>query len=187
MLIQKEYNRTRAREYAERWAFSRNPLFRDYAGIGGDCTNFISQAVFAGSCIMNPEEIFGWYYNTDGDRTPSWTGVSFFYDFLTGNMGVGPFGRETSDAELEIGDVVQLFREGTGYYHTLLVVGRDENGGILVAAHTDDAFGRALDTYRYDEARFLKIDGVRFEVADFADCYPALLDGTEILRNPEFE
>ncbi len=187
MLITKEYNRTRAREYAEKWAYSRNPLFQNYAGIGGDCTNFVSQAVFAGGCIMNPEPVFGWYYSSDSDRAPAWTGVSFFYDFLTRNMGVGPFGREGTDAEMEIGDAVQLFREGEGFYHTLLVVGRDEEGGLLVAAHTNDAFLRPLASYEYDEARFLKILGVRLSVAGFSDCYPALLDGTEIVRNTAFE
>ncbi|MBE6711598.1 MAG: amidase, partial [Ruminococcaceae bacterium] len=36
MLVTMEYRRERAVEYAERWAFSRNPLFENYTGIGGD-------------------------------------------------------------------------------------------------------------------------------------------------------
>ncbi|MBR5616363.1 MAG: amidase domain-containing protein, partial [Clostridia bacterium] len=43
MLIEIPYMRERAVEYALRWALSRNPLFPDFAGIGGDCTNFVSQ------------------------------------------------------------------------------------------------------------------------------------------------
>ena len=62
MLVTGEYNRERARAYAERWAFDRNPLFADYTGIGGNCTNFVSQCVYAGSCRMNFTPVFGWYY-----------------------------------------------------------------------------------------------------------------------------
>ena len=32
------YDRSRAVAYARRWALSRNPLFSDYTGIGGDCS-----------------------------------------------------------------------------------------------------------------------------------------------------
>ena len=34
MLITTTYNRKFALEYARRWAFERNPLFYDFAGIG---------------------------------------------------------------------------------------------------------------------------------------------------------
>ena len=41
MFLNKPYNRERAVEYARRWALSRNPLFENFSGIGGDCTNFV--------------------------------------------------------------------------------------------------------------------------------------------------
>ena len=93
MLKEREYDRRRAREYARRWAYGRNPLFYNFTGIGGDCTNFISQCILAGCCTMNCRETFGWYYNSSYDRTPSWTGVQYLYDFLTANEGSGPWGR----------------------------------------------------------------------------------------------
>ena len=43
MLNEKQYDRIAAVMYARKWALSRNPLFEDYAGIGGDCTSFASQ------------------------------------------------------------------------------------------------------------------------------------------------
>ena len=43
----------RAVAYARRWALDRNPLFVDFTGQGGNCTNFVSQCVLAGSCVMN--------------------------------------------------------------------------------------------------------------------------------------
>lgn len=90
MLIERRYNRERAVEYARRWAFSRSPLFESYNGIGGDCTNFVSQCVYAGSCVMNYTRDFGWYYSSPMNRAPAWTGVEFFYNFMTSNEGVGP-------------------------------------------------------------------------------------------------
>ena len=36
MLLTRPYFRERAVEYARRWALSRNPLFIDFTGVGGD-------------------------------------------------------------------------------------------------------------------------------------------------------
>ena len=178
------YDREAAVNYARQWALSRNPAYYEFEELGGDCTNFASQCIFAGSRIMNYTPTFGWYYRSDGDRTPSWTGVEFFYNFMTKNMGVGPFGVEVPDGELEVGDVIQLYREGTGFYHTLLVTGFSEDG-YLVAAQSDDAFDRPLSTYVYDSARFLHILGVRVDLPPIEDCFMPLFDGTALITNDE--
>ena len=180
MLVTREYNRDRALIYARRWAFMRNPLYFDYAGIGGNCTNFVSQCVYAGSCTMNYTPLYGWYYLSPAERTPSWTGVEYFYNFLTGNQGVGPFGEEAAQETVLPGDVVQLGREEAGYYHSLLVLAR-EGDDLLLAANSDDAFARPLSTYEYGFARFLHIRGVRLNLPDTADCFDALLEGRAIL------
>lgn len=180
MLVTKEYNRDRALEYARRWALSRNPLYYDYTGIGGNCTNFVSQCVYAGSCTMNYTPIYGWYYLSVAERTASWTGVEYFYNFMTGNAGVGPFAREVPQGEAVPADVIQLGRTEGGYYHTLLITAVEE-GDFLVAAQSDDALDRALSTYDYDYARFLHIEGVRLNMPDTGDCFASLLAGEAIL------
>lgn len=182
MLVTKDYNRENAREYARRWAFSRNPLYYDYAGIGGNCTNFVSQAVYAGSCTMNYTPVYGWYYLSAGERTAAWTGVNYFYNFMVGNRDVGPFAEESTADGVTVGDVVQLGRAAGGYYHTLLVVGR-AGDDILVAANSDDAYERPLSTYTYDFARFLHILGVRLRIPDTLDCFQSVLNGIAILPN----
>ena len=60
------FNRQRAVEYALRWALGRNPMFPDYSGHGhgGDCTNFVSQAMLAGGWTT----VTGWR----ADRTAWW-------------------------------------------------------------------------------------------------------------------
>ena len=182
MLVVKDYNREHAVTYARRWALDRNPLYFDYTGIGGNCTSFVSQCLYAGSCTMNYTPVFGWYYLSAAERTASWTGVEYFYNFLTGNEEVGPFGREVSEGELQPGDVIQLGREESGYYHSLLVLSRGEQD-ILIAAQSDDALDRPLSTYTYDYARFLHIDGVRLRIPDTEDCFLSLLNGEAILPN----
>ena len=71
MLKELGYDRQRAVAYARRWAYSRNPLFYNFTGIGGDCTNFISQCLLAGCCVMNCTPTFGWYYRNASDRAPA--------------------------------------------------------------------------------------------------------------------
>lgn len=53
----KEYNRENAVKYAEKWAYSRNPRYYNFDSIGGDCTSFVSQCIFAGSNTMNYTKI----------------------------------------------------------------------------------------------------------------------------------
>ena len=81
MLLIKPYNRDRAVQYARRWALGRNPLFVNFAGQGGDCTSFVSQAVLAGGCVMDYTPTFGWYYVSPENRAPAWSGVEYFYNY----------------------------------------------------------------------------------------------------------
>ncbi|MBE6618005.1 MAG: amidase [Ruminococcaceae bacterium] len=181
MLVTMPYRRDRAVEYAKTWAMSRNPLFENYAGIGGDCTNFVSQAIYAGSCVMNYTETFGWYYRSPVSRAPAWTGVEFFYNFFASNEGLGPYATEVSREGVDLGDVVQLADETGDYYHTLIITGFDGEE-ILVSAHTNDALDRPLSTYDYGSARFLRIEGVRIRVPNrFApNCFLGLINGRKI-------
>ena len=182
------YNRGRAIEYAKRWALSRNPLFVDFAGVGGDCTNFVSQAVLAGCCKMNETPTFGWYYFSSDNRAPSWSGVDEFFNFITGNgdfppllMREGPFGYVTDRAYAAFGDVVQLADRNGEFYHTLMVTGNDGNGEILVSAHTNDALDRPLSSYPNASERFIHIIGC-LAPADMPpqNCFPGLFSGESL-------
>lgn len=156
------YNRTAAVAYARKWAFSRNPAYYNFQRIGGDCTNFASQCIYAGAGVMNFTPVTGWFYRSANDRAPSWTGVEYLYNFLIGNEGLGPFAEESPLSRLEVGDIVQLGRETGDFYHSPVVVGFS-NGQILIAAHTYDAYMRPLSSYIYERARGIHILGVRKE------------------------
>ena len=181
MTITKRYNRENAVAYAKKWALMRNPLFTDYSRIGGNCTNFVSQVLLAGSCTMDYAQPFGWFYESDQNRAPAWTGVEFLYDYLTGggdypdvNDRPGPFGREVRAAQTQIGDVVQLGRGGD-FYHSLIITGYEPRD-ILVSAQSDDALDRRLTSYNFEVVRFIHIDGVRISQND-DDCFTALNEG----------
>ncbi len=180
MLVIKPYLRDRAVTYAKKYAFGQNPIFGNFRGIGGNCTNFVSQCIYAGSCTMNYQPTFGWYYISLNDRSPSWTGVEYFYNFMIENKDVGPYGKEAQRDELEIGDVIQLAKNDGGFYHTLLIVGF-EGEDILVSAQTDDAYARPLSTYSYDYSRYIKILGVRINIEITEDCFESVLNGIAIV------
>ena len=191
MITTLPYDRDRAIEYARRWALSRNPLFIDFTGIGGNCTNFISQCLLAGGGVMNYTPTYGWYYISPDSRSPSWSGVNQLYDFLIGkpefadaNGGIGPFATEArNNREIEIGDIIQLSNSRGQFYHTLIISEFTE-GDVLVCAHSDDALDRPLSTYNYSGLRVLHVGGIRISYTGGAGFYD-LIEGIALPETPD--
>lgn len=159
------YNNGVAIDYVHRWALGRNPQYYNFENIGGDCTNFASQVVFAGSGLMNLTPIFGWYYFNLNYRSASWSGVNFLYNFLINNKGEGPFAEEVDVTKVKPGDLIQLaFHTESVFNHTLVIVKTGYPAGldnILVATHTDDQDNYSILNYDWIKIRFLHILGVR--------------------------
>lgn len=155
------YNRTRAVAYAKRWALSRNPDYYDFSAIGGDCTNFASQCLYSGAPVMDYSPTLGWYFKSLNDRSPSWTGVDFFYDYLVRTSDTpGPLGRAVPLHEAQSGDFIQLSHGYSDYHHTLIICGFDDLVP-LISAHSDDAYMRPLTDYSYTSLRCIHVIGVR--------------------------
>jgi hypothetical protein len=154
------YNRKATIDYAKKWAFSRNPKFYNFDLLGGDCTNFASQCIFAGSNVMNYTPIYGWYYINASSRTASWTGVQYLYNFLVTNKRQGPFGYQVDKNDLEVGDIVQLGNYLGVFYHSPVVT-KIINNEIFVAAHTNNVYDYPLYKYNYNKIRYIHIDAVR--------------------------
>ena len=159
---EKEYNRKKAIEYAAKWAYKRNSKYYNFDEIGGDCTSFISQCIYAGSGIMNYKKHIGWYYNSISDRTPSWSGVEFLYNFLTKNKSIGPRGIATDIENLLVGDIIQLKFFEDRFSHSLIIIDKKGNtlDDIFVATHTEDAYYRKVSTYNFQDIRFLHITNI---------------------------
>lgn len=157
-----EYNRNKVVKYAKKWAYERNPQYYNFDKIGGDCTNFASQCIYAGSNVMNYIKTTGWYYNNANDKSPSWTGVEYLYKFLINNKGIGPRGIEVSKNDIEIGDLIQLSFSKNLYTHSLIVVKKESNNidGIYIASHTFNSFNRKISSYQFENIRFVHINEI---------------------------
>lgn len=151
------YDRGKAVAYAHKWAFLRNPAYYNFDELGGDCTNFASQCLYAGCGMMNYTKDTGWYYASLNNRAAAWSGVEFLHKFLTANKGNGPYASEQPEAQE--GDIVQLSFDGKEFTHSLFVV--SVHSETLVASHTFDCDNRPLSTYTYKKARVLHIEGAR--------------------------
>lgn len=159
-----EYDREAVVRYATRWAKGRNPVYYDFEKLGGDCTNFASQSILAGSGVMNFAYPLGWFYRSPFERAPSWTSVQFLQNFLLRKeKSVGPVGKLDILTNLELGDIVQVQTNGI-YTHSLVITkieGRgDKPFDFLICAHSYDALNRRLSTYNLKNARYIKILGV---------------------------
>ena len=163
-MVEVPYNRQKVYEYAKQWAFSRNPKYYNFDSVGGDCTSFASQCIYAGSNVMNYSKQSGWYYINGNNKSPSWSGVEFLYNFLTTNKGIGPYGKEVFQNKINIGDIAQLSFDGKKFSHTLIIV-KIENilllDKIYVSSHTYDAFNKSILEYNFKKIRFVHIEKVR--------------------------
>lgn len=143
-----EYDRFRAFRYAELWWNGSNPGFPQ---MRDDCTNFVSQCLFAGHVPMDKRSsrAEGWWMEI-GSTTPSekwsysWAVTEALRRYLVGQLGAK---RIQHPDELKIGDVIVYDWNGTGQvHHAVIVTDFDDRGEPLVNAHTDASYHRH---YRY--------------------------------------
>ena len=124
-----EYERERAIAYARRWAFGRNPLFYNFTGIGGDCTNFISQCLLAGCCVMNYTPGFRLVLPLRRRPHSLLERRALPLRLPDGQQcRAGPFGRVVVQEQLQPGDIIQLGRGNGEFYHTPARHGQGERG-----------------------------------------------------------
>ncbi len=154
------YDRPKALAYAHRWALGRNPQYLDFSNLGGDCTNFISQCLFAGIGVMNYTQSTGWYYIDGNRKAPAWTAVRYLHRFLLENAGQGPYGAVVTPDKIIPGDIIQLLNPLGAYYHSLFVLEKSGDE-IYIAAHSYDSYMRPLSSYPYHSASYVKILGGR--------------------------
>lgn len=158
------YQRAFARSYALQWALGRNPSFYDYSRLGGDCTNFVSQTLYAGGSLMNYQPMFGWFYLDANQKSPSWTGVEFLYQFLISRSRTGPLAEEVEPEQAQVGDLVQIDLRNPGQFDHTAVITEIKPGGqlenIFISAHSRDLRNVALTkAYSWNSLRFLHILG----------------------------
>lgn len=119
--------------YADQWALSRNPLYEDFTGEGGNCANFVSQCMVAAGFPLNGE----WYMKyVKYDRGP-WFYASENYLYFS-NYGTAEAANENN---IKRGDLVYYDWTGDGHIdHTAICVGKDGDGAPVVDSNTQNAY-----------------------------------------------
>lgn len=150
------YDRENAVAYADKYCgaawgssnnYKYNKKYNDYTGIGGDCTNFVSQALGdkkGGGLSLTG----GWF-----PHSSSWVNADNFKNYLIYSgkgsiIKIGTFKELTSTdnnsttaiSKLQLGDVV-CYEKGRGNIdHFAIVTGFDSHGYPLVNSHTTDRY-----------------------------------------------
>lgn len=164
------YDRDKARKYAEMWWNGANPK---YIRFEVDCTNFVSQCLFAGGAPMNytgKRESGWWYEGQDGSRelwSFSWAVAHSLQMYLTSSKGGLRAEQVDSPHRLDIGDVICYDWDGDGrFQHNAIVTGFDAAHMPLVNAHTTDSRMRYWD-YRDSYAWTPNTRYRFFHIADY--------------------
>lgn len=148
----KGYNPTGAVAYADRYCGAApgcgnngryNSRFFDYNGDGGDCTNFISQALALGGGLRSSG---AWNYDRrTGEGTAAWVKSGMLAGHLLGSgwarvVARGTYPKvSTATAQLRPGDVIAYMEKGE-IVHLAMVTGTDPRGYVLVDSHTADRY-----------------------------------------------
>lgn len=136
------YNRQAAVDYANTWWDRHNPQFPAFQD---DCTNFISQCLYAGGAPMRgmPNRSQGWWMIGLPERwSYSWSVAHSLRWYLeTATKGLMAT-RVSSISELQLGDVIFYDFTGDGRIDHSTIVTRIEEGIPYVNAHTMNSKNR---------------------------------------------
>lgn len=150
------YNGNNAASYAQTYAMNPNPAYRDFTNNGGDCTNFISQSLYAGGWEEIGKYSYtsydSWYY--DGSYTPlysyTWTSATYLYNFMMRHSNRATY-RSLSNTPwpdyFQKGDVIQIdyVPSDANINHTMIITGISGND-LLVSYHTPNIKDTSLQS-----------------------------------------
>ncbi|MFJ3921864.1 amidase domain-containing protein [Streptomyces sp. NPDC090022] len=132
-------------KYAEKYWSKYNPAYRKFNGAGGDCTNFISQALKAGGWKHQPgsaTDYRNWWYDSSKGQSQSWVGVNEWAWFTLSNQ------KATNLAnvyQMDIGDVLQVdFNKDGSKDHSMMVTYRSKAGMPYLTYHSTNTYRKSL-------------------------------------------
>ncbi|CAH1218759.1 hypothetical protein PAECIP111893_04480 [Paenibacillus plantiphilus] len=164
------YRRDLAAAYADRWWEEPNPAYENF---DVNCTNYVSQCLFAGHAPMNytgRRDLGWWYRGRSGGREQwsySWAVSNALQIFLSGSRQKGLKATVVhSPEELELGDVITYDWGGDNrFQHSTIVTAFDAQGMPLVNANTVASrhrFWDYQDSYAWTESTKYRF----FHIAD---------------------
>lgn len=176
------FNRLKAAEYADKYCgiangngnnFKYNKKYRDYTGIGGDCTNFASQILGdkEGGALKQDGT---WRCDGSSNGSSAWVNADAFRNYLlySGKAALikkGTFKELTLPnsnspcgivSKLELGDLV-CYAKGSNMDHFAIVTGWDSHGYPLVNSHTTDRYHVPWDLGWGDDGIYFHLIHIR--------------------------
>ncbi len=144
------FNIGKACMYAETFALNSNPNYNSFEGIGGDCTNFASQILYAGGIKQSKS----WAPYTD-----AWIRCEDLYVYLTQNKLATKL---TNQNSLSKGCLIQFYTPSIGrFFHNGFITYELENNDYLYCCHSYSKLNYPLSEIypnRYPTLRALEIN-----------------------------
>lgn len=171
------YNRTAAKDYADaHWNLPNYNTAYYKTESGNDCTNFVSQSMYAGEGKYPPDTsgmgsggsyTYDWYYvfnNPSGTQNGSgslpWIQVQSQYDFIIGNTSrKGPYGAAATFADTSLGDIAQIKQSSIYDHEGIIVVLGNTLSTELVDAHSTDRWHYPLANWSAYSLRYITMFG----------------------------
>ncbi len=171
-----KYDRDKAVAYSYKWVDGekviRNPAYNDYAVYGGNCQNYVSQALFASGIPMDWSGDQQWkWFDDEGDlsesptgRSGSWSGTEYFYEYCNKNTGKGIVAETDGNIfSAQPGDVIQYVVDGWAHHSVIVTkVIYDDDGNVvdlLINSNTTDRVDYPMSAYGYTNIRLIRIIG----------------------------
>ncbi|WP_073949301.1 amidase domain-containing protein [Streptomyces kebangsaanensis] len=141
--VSASYNYTAMAKYAEKYWKKYNPDYRKFNDVGGDCTNFISQALRAGGWKNDTgwyKSYKNWWYNSS-NQTTSWINVNYWASFaLHSNRAYNL----DNVYKLGIGDILQMdFNGNRSKDHSMITTYRS-NGVPYLTYHSTNTYRKSV-------------------------------------------
>ncbi|GIM29497.1 exported protein [Clostridium polyendosporum] len=181
-----KYNRLKAIEYADKYCgvpwgsknnLKYNKKYKNYTGIGGDCTNYISQCLGdkEGGALKHDGAWFSVYKKYDGaENSASWVNADAFRNYLLysgkgtlikrGSFKnlIAPSNDSPNGAigRLQLGDVVS-YAKGNDIDHNAIVTAFDSHGYPLINSHTVERYHVPFDLGWSDKNIYFHLIHVR--------------------------
>ena len=171
-LAQATTNRDAIVRYLYLYARTPNPNYRNFENSGsrgGDCTNFVSQAMAAGGwsqvslgnldALTQRSNPALWFYNSVSQNY-TWINAGYFFNFIRDRPRAKTVGRV---ADLIPGDVISVdFDPGAnnGIDHTMVVSRKANDGTIYLAYHTNNTLDKTF--YQFWQESEASSPGARY-------------------------
>ncbi|MFI8227861.1 amidase domain-containing protein [Streptomyces sp. NPDC085900] len=140
------YNYPAMAAYAEKYWKNYNTAYRRYNGMGGDCTNFLSQSLYAGGwkqVTASTEDYDTWYSGSSSD-SDTWIGVNEWSWFTQTAKRTTPL---ANAYQMDVGDVLQMdFDKDGSKDHSMMTTYRSGSGVPYVTYHDADTYRRSLSS-----------------------------------------